>query len=155
DQGLPKARIEEAAARTQARIDTGQQIIVGVNKYKLDEPEAVPVLKIDNAKVRTLQLDKLSRLKAARKDADVNAALATLEAGARANGNLLDLAVNAARAKATVGEMSSALERAFQRHQPPIRLVTGVFAREAVNDLALARVREAIVAFKEAEGARP
>src|SRR5262249_54863269 len=105
DQGLPKARIEEAAARTQARIDTGQQTIVGVNKFKPDEPEDVPVLKVDNAKVRALQIDKLSRLKAERKDAEVKTALDALEAGARANGNLLELAVNAARAKATVGEM--------------------------------------------------
>ncbi|MEQ1812726.1 MAG: methylmalonyl-CoA mutase, partial [Terricaulis sp.] len=129
DQGLPKARIEEAAARTQARIDTGHQTIVGVNKYKLDEKEDVPVLKVDNAKVRAMQLEKLTRLKADRKPADVQAALEALENGARGKGNLLELAVNAARAKATVGEMSSALERAFNRHQPPIRLVTGVFAR--------------------------
>ncbi|MBK6705639.1 MAG: methylmalonyl-CoA mutase, partial [Caulobacteraceae bacterium] len=137
DQGLPKARIEEAAARTQARIDTGHQTIVGINKYKLDEKEDVPVLKVDNAKVRAMQLEKLTRLKADRKPADVQAALEALENGARSKGNLLELAVNAARAKATVGEMSSALERAFNRHQPPIRLVTGVFAREAGADAPL------------------
>ncbi len=155
DQGVPKARIEEAAARTQARIDTGHQTIVGVNKYKLDEKEDVPVLKVDNAKVRAMQLDKLARLKADRKGADVAAALEALEAGARGKGNLLELAVNAARAKATVGEMSSALERAFARHQPPIRLVTGVFAREAGGDIALTRARESVAAFEEAEGKRP
>ncbi|HEX8900227.1 methylmalonyl-CoA mutase [Vitreimonas sp.] len=155
DQGLPKARIEEAAARTQARIDTGHQTIVGVNKYKLDEAEDIPVLKVDNAKVRAMQLEKLTRLKAERKQAEVDAALTALENGARGKGNLLELAVNAARAKATVGEMSSALERAFNRHQPPIRLVTGVFSREAGSDVAVERARQSVAAFQEAEGSRP
>ncbi len=155
DQGLPKARIEEAAARTQARIDTGHQTIVGVNKFKLEEPEDIPVLKVDNAKVRAMQLEKLKRLKAERKQVEVDAALEALEAGARAKGNLLELAVNAARAKATVGEMSSALERAFARHQPPIRLVTGVYSREAANDTAVERARQSVSAFQEAEGKRP
>src|SRR5215470_15689400 len=155
DQGLPKARIEEAAARTQARIDTGHQTIVGVNKFKLAVEEDLAVLKVDNAKVRTLQLDKLARLRQERNAADVKAALEALEAGARAKGNLLELAVNAARAKATVGEMSSALENAFNRHQPPIRLVTGVFARETANDAGVERARQSVAAFQEAEGARP
>ncbi len=155
DQGLPKARIEEAAARTQARIDTGHQTIVGVNKYQLTEQEDVPVLKVDNAKVRAMQLEKLTRLKADRRARDVAAALEALEAGARAKGNLLELAVKAARAKATVGEMSSALERAFARHQPPIRLVTGVFAREAGDDARIERARRSVAAFEEAEGKRP
>jgi methylmalonyl-CoA mutase len=155
DQGLPKARIEEAAARTQARIDTGRQTIVGVNKYKLSEPEEIPVLKVDNAKVRAMQLEKLTRLKGERKQVEVDAALEALENGARANGNLLDLAVKAARAKATVGEMSSALERAFNRHQPPIRLVTGVFSREAGADAAVERARQSVKAFEEAEGKQP
>jgi methylmalonyl-CoA mutase len=155
DQGLPKARIEEAAARTQARIDTGHQTIVGVNKYKLSEPEEIPVLKVDNAKVRAMQLEKLTRLKGERKQVEVDAALEALENGARANGNLLDLAVKAARAKATVGEMSSALERAFNRHQPPIRLVTGVFSREAGADAAVESARQSVKAFEEAEGKQP
>jgi methylmalonyl-CoA mutase len=155
DQGLPKARIEEAAARTQARIDTGHQTIVGINKYKLDVEEDVPVLKVDNEKVRAMQLEKLARLKAERKQPEVDAALEALESGARGKGNLLDLAVNAARAKATVGEMSLALERAFNRHQPPIRLVTGVFAREAGADVAVERARESVTAFEDADGNRP
>ena len=155
DQGLPKARIEEAAARTQARIDTGHQTIVGVNKYQLEQQEDVPVLKVDNAKVRAMQLEKLTRLKAERKQTEVDAALEALEAGARAKGNLLDLAVKAARAKATVGEMSSALERAFARHQPPIRLVTGVYSREAASDGAVERARRSVAAFEESEGKRP
>src|SRR6185312_15301841 len=155
DQGLPKARIEEAAARTQARIDTRHQTIVGVNKYQLAEQENVPVLKVDNAKVRAMQLEKLTRLKADRKQMDVQAALEALEAGARGKGNLLDLAVKAARAKATVGEMSAALERAFARHQPPIRLVTGVFAREASGDASVERARQSVAAFQDAEGKHP
>jgi methylmalonyl-CoA mutase len=155
DQGLPKARIEEAAARTQARIDTGHQTIVGVNKFKLNEPEDIPVLKVDNAKVRAMQVEKLTRLKAERKRVEVDAALEALESGARGNSNLMDLAVKAARAKATVGEMSSALERAFARHQPPIRLVTGVYSREAANDTAVERARQSVAAFQEAEGKRP
>ncbi|MFZ2030017.1 MAG: methylmalonyl-CoA mutase [Vitreimonas sp.] len=155
DQGLPKARIEEAAARTQARIDTGHQTIVGVNKYQLSEQEDVPVLKVDNAKVRAMQLEKLTRLKADRRQIEVDTALEALEAAARGKGNLLDLAVRAARAKATVGEMSAALERAFNRHQPPIRLVTGVFSREAGSDAAVERARQSVAAFKEAEGKQP
>jgi methylmalonyl-CoA mutase len=170
DQGLPKARIEEAAARTQARIDTGHQTIVGVNKYKLDEKEDVPVLKVDNAKVRAMQLEKLTRLKAERKQVEVDAALEALTNAALDRGssdpqrggpeaprskNLLDLAVKAARAKATVGEMSSALERAFNRHQPPIRLVTGIYSHEAANDTAVERARQSVAAFEEAEGKRP
>ncbi len=162
DQGLPKARIEEAAARTQARIDTGHQTIVGINKFKLSEKEDVPVLKVDNAKVRAMQLEKLTRLKAERKQVEVDAALEALTNAALDRGssdprskNLLELAVNAARAKATVGEMSSALERAFNRHQPPIHLVTGVFAREAGADVAVERARQSVAAFKDAEGKQP
>ncbi|MGD9966929.1 MAG: methylmalonyl-CoA mutase [Hyphomonadaceae bacterium] len=169
DQGLPKARIEEAAARTQARIDTGHQTIVGVNKFKLEEEEDVPVLKVDNAKVRAMQLEKLKRLKAERKQGEVDAALEALTAAAswtagvspagtpavQGRPNLLDLAVKAARAKATVGEMSAALERAFNRHQPPIRLVTGIYAREAGDDLAVASVRDAVKDFWESERRAP
>ncbi len=155
DQGLPKARIEEAAARTQARIDTRHQTIVGVNKFKCDEEEVVPVLKVDNAKVRAMQLEKLERLKRERKQVEVDAALEALEAGARGKGNLLDLSVKAARAKATVGEMSAALERAFNRHQPPIRLVRGVYEREAADDAAITRARAAVADFKESEKRAP
>ena len=127
------------------------------------------MLKVDNAKVRALEIEKLARLKAERKQSEVDAALAALTNAAmdRASSdapksgpegprsNLLELAVNAARAKATVGEMSSALERAFQRHQPSIRLVTGVFAREAGADAGVERARQSVAAFAEAEGKRP
>jgi methylmalonyl-CoA mutase len=167
DRGLPKDRIEEAAARTQARIDTGHQTIVGVNKFKLAEQEDVPVLKVDNAKVRAMQLEKLKRLKGERKQVEVDAALEALTAAALDRGssdphsegprskNLLDLAVKAARAKATVGEMSAALERAFNRHQPPIRLVRGVYEREAADDGAVARARDAVKDFWESEKRAP
>jgi methylmalonyl-CoA mutase len=135
-----------------------------------NENEDVPVLKVDNAKVRTMQLDKLTRLKAERKQVEVDAALEALTNAALDRGssdpqrggpeaprskNLLDLAVKAARAKATVGEMSSALERAFNRHQPPIRLVTGIYSHEAANDTAVERARQSVAAFEEAEGKRP
>jgi methylmalonyl-CoA mutase len=138
-----------------------------VNKYKLDQEEDVPVLKVDNARVRAMQLEKLARLKAERKQVEVDAALEALTAAAlerappgalRAGGsraNLLDLAVKAARAKATVGEMSAALERAFNRHDPPVRLVRGVFEREAGADPGVARARAAVADFRDADGRAP
>ena len=155
DQGLPKARIEEAAARTQARIDTGQQTIVGVNKFQLEQEEDVPVLKVDNAKVRAAQIEKLKRLKAERNETDTSAALEALTNGARDKANLLDLAVKAARAKATVGEMSAALEAAWSRHEPPIRLVKGVFASEVGDDARVAQARAAAADFKDSDGRAP
>ncbi|MEO1101816.1 MAG: methylmalonyl-CoA mutase, partial [Pseudomonadota bacterium] len=118
EDGLPKLRIEEAAAKTQARIDSGEQTVVGVNKFLLDEEEDVPVLKVDNATVRRMQLDKLSRLKAERDEAAVTASLdAIAKAASGTEGNLLALAVDAARAKATVGEISEAVERSQGRHK--------------------------------------
>jgi len=129
--GLPKRRIEEAAARTQARIDSGKQIIVGVNKYQIAEEAPVEVLKVDNSAVREKQIDKLVRLKAERDPAAVERALSALtEAAASGKGNLLDLSVKAARAKATVGEMSAALEKVFGRHQAETRAISGVYRQE-------------------------
>ena len=128
EQGLPKLRIEEAAARTQARIDSGTQTVVGVNKFKLDEAEEVPVLKVDNAAVRQMQLDKLARLRGERDQAEVNTTLdAITKAANTGEGNLLALAVNAARAKATVGEISDAVEAASGRHKADIRSISGVY----------------------------
>ena len=156
EQGLPKLRIEEAAARTQARIDTGVQTVVGVNKFRLDEPEDVPVLKVDNSKVRTLQLDKLKRLRAERDEAAVAERLAAITAGAEGSGNLLALAVEAARAKATVGEISAAMEAVFGRHRAEIRINTGVYMKEAgASAEAVARARTAVEAFAEKDGRRP
>jgi methylmalonyl-CoA mutase len=157
DEGLPKLRIEEAAARTQARIDTGVQTVVGVNKFKRDEPEDVPVLKVDNSKVRTLQLDKLARLRSERDEARVQETLHALTLGARGTANLLALSVEAARAKATVGEISAALEAVYGRHQARIQSISGVYAREAsmAGQSALETARRLTARFADAEGRRP
>src|SRR5262249_39492797 len=130
--GLPKLRIEEAAAKTQARIDAGEQSVIGVNKYRPDNEAAIDVLKIDNSAVRELQIDKLARLKRERDPRAVEEALAALTRTAGGgNGNLLALAVDAARAKATVGEISMALEKVFGRHRAEIKAISGVYKREA------------------------
>ncbi len=154
--GIPKLRIEEAAARTQARIDSGRQTIVGVNKFKLETEAAMDVLKVDNKSVRGQQLAKLARLKGERREADTQAALKALTDGARGNGNLLDLAVKAARAKATVGEISDALEAVYGRHRAEIRSVSGVYRSEASamsKDLDL--VRALVTDFEKNDGRRP
>ena len=128
---LPKLRIEEAAARTQARIDSGLQAVVGVNKYRPQDEAQIDILKVDNGAVRQLQIDKLSRLKRERDPQAVAEALAALTRNASGgNGNLLALAIDAARAKATVGEMSLALEQVFGRHQAEIKSISGVYRRE-------------------------
>jgi len=155
EQGLPKLRIEEAAARTQARIDAGRQSVVGVNRYKPQTLDDIPVLKVDNAAVREAQIEKLRRLKAERDPAAVEAALAALEAGARADGNLLALSIEAARAKATVGEISLALEKVYGRHAAETKMVSGVYAKEAGADPLTDQARAAIAAFRAAEGRAP
>lgn len=154
--GIPKLRIEEAAAKTQARIDAGQQAIIGVNCYKPDNEATIDVLKVDNAAVRAQQLDKLKRLKAERSETEVQAALTALTNGAASNGNLLDLAVRAARAKATVGEISMAMEQVFGRHRAEIKAISGVYKRE-VGEMnpAVTRVQLMCEAFEEADGRRP
>lgn len=154
--GIPKLRIEEAAAKTQARIDAGQQAIIGVNCYKPDNEAAIEVLKVDNAAVRAQQLDKLKRLKAERSETEVEAALTALTNGATGNGNLLDLAVKAARAKATVGEISMAMEKVFGRHRAEIKAISGVYKRE-VGEMnpAVTRVQIMCQDFEEADGRRP
>jgi methylmalonyl-CoA mutase len=153
--GLPKRRIEEAAARTQGRIDSGRQILVGVNRYLPDTPDDIPTLKVENAAVLASQMDKLARLKAERSQADVDASLAALESGARAGGNLLALSVDAARAKATVGEISLALENAFGRHSAKPEVVRGVYAAEVGPAPKVSRARSMIAAFAEADGRPP
>ena len=155
NQGLPKLRIEEAAARTQARIDSGKQSLVGVNRYKPEVADDIPVLKVDNTTVRNAQLEKLKRLKAERNEAETTAALDALEAGARADGNLLELAVNAARAKATVGEISYALEKVFGRHRAEIKSITGVYVSEAGSNATVTRAKAMVEAFEQADGRRP
>src|SRR5712692_7237965 len=155
--GLPKLRIEEAAAKTQARIDAGEQAVIGVNKYRPEREAPVNLLKVDNAAVRQLQIDKLSRLKRERDPKAVEDALAALtRTAAGGNGNLLALAIDAARAKATVGEISLALERVFGRHRAEIKAITGVYKREvgAMSE-AVARVQKLVTAFEADEGRRP
>jgi methylmalonyl-CoA mutase len=157
EDGLPKLRIEEAAAKTQARIDSGVQTIVGLNKFRLTEAEDVPVLKIDNAKVRQMQLDKLSRLRGERDEVAVAAALeAITNATASGTGNLLELGVIAGRAKATVGEISYAIEKVVGRHQAVIKSIQGVYAKgmTAKSD-KVATARAMADAFEKSEGRRP
>ncbi len=154
--GIPKLRIEEAAARTQARIDTGAQTIVGVNRYRLDEPEALDVLRIDNTQVRREQLAKLDRLRAERDDHVLRPALDALTRCAETGeGNLLALAVDAARAQATVGEISDALERVWGRHTAEVRTIAGVYRAEAAADDRIERVRALAEEFAVADGRRP
>ena len=165
--GIPKMRIEEAAARTQARIDSGQQPVIGVNKYQVDENPDIDVLKVENSRVRAEQLAKLRRLRADRDDAAVRAALAELTRAAAAAGragpdglgnNLLALAIDAARAKATVGEISDALEHVYGRHQAEIRTISGVYRDEAGAGGAMSGLSEAsrlVEQFAAADGRRP
>ena len=156
--GIPKGRIEEAAARTQARIDSGRQTVVGVNKFKLDTEEQVDVLKVDNSSVREQQLAKLKRLREDRNQADVDAALEKLTNAAAGDikANLLQLGVDAARKMATVGEISAALEKVYGRHQATIHTIRGVYSGEMGEDAdQVTRVRKMVDAFEEAEGRRP
>ncbi|MBJ3774471.1 methylmalonyl-CoA mutase [Acuticoccus mangrovi] len=154
--GTPKLRIEEAAAKAQARIDSGEQTVVGVNKYKTADEEAIEVLKVDNADVRRRQIEKLERLRAERDERATKAALSALENGAKGDANLLALCIEAARAKATVGEMSDAMERAFGRHTADIKAITGVYKRESGKmGERIDAVRREADAFAEHDGRRP
>ena len=154
--GIPKLRIEEAAAKTQARIDSGAQSVIGVNKYPPTDEAPIDVLKIDNSAVRARQIEKLQRLRAERDPGALREALDALTRAAdRGNGNLLALAIDAARAKATVGEISSALEKVFGRHRAEIKAITGVYKREVGMTGAVERVRAAVESFEAAEGRRP
>ncbi|HEX2554145.1 MAG TPA: methylmalonyl-CoA mutase [Microvirga sp.] len=155
--GIPKLKIEEAAARTQARIDSGLQKIVGVNCFKPENEAPLEILKVDNSHVRRHQIEKLRRLKAERDGTGVEAALNALSACAQSGeGNLLDLAVKAARAKATVGEISDALERVWGRHRAEIRAISGVYKQEVgrMSD-SVERVRRLVEAFEHDDGRRP
>jgi len=157
DAGLPKMRIEEAAARTQARIDGGKQVIVGVNKYQPTDEASIEVLKVDNSSVRAQQIEKLARLKAERDPKAVEAALVALtKAAAEGTGNLLELSVNAARAKATVGEISEALEKVYGRHRAETRAISGVYRQEIGQmDDKVRRVIAMCQAFEKDDGRRP
>ncbi|MGE2737572.1 methylmalonyl-CoA mutase [Mycolicibacterium vaccae] len=162
--GIPKLRIEEAAARTQARIDSGAQPVIGVNKYQVDEDHEIEVLKVENSRVRAEQIAKLERLRAERDDAATQAALDELTRAAAATGtagedglgnNLLALAINAARAKATVGEISDALEKVYGRHQAEIRTIAGVYRDEVGMASNVSSATALVEKFAEADGRRP
>jgi methylmalonyl-CoA mutase len=168
DEGIPKLRVEEAAARTQARIDSGRQPVIGVNKYRLDEDEQIDVLKVDNASVRAQQIEKLRRLREERDETACRSALGALTTAAAADprrgdslggggleGNLLALAVDAARAKATVGEISDALEGVYGRHAAQIRTLSGVYRNEAGKGGPVEETRALVETFAQAEGRRP
>src|SRR5487761_1579381 len=158
ESGLPKLKIEEAAARRQARIDRGEEIIVGVNKYRANQGEdaAINLLDIDNSKVRAQQIARLEAMRKSRDAAKVKAALDALSEAARSGqGNLLALAIAATRARASVGEISDALERVFTRHRATIRSVSGVYGGAYEGDEGFRRVREEVEAFARAEGRRP
>ncbi|MCH8614174.1 methylmalonyl-CoA mutase [Arsenicicoccus dermatophilus] len=156
--GIPKMRIEEAAARTQARIDSGRQPVIGVNKYLVDGDEGIEVLKVDNASVRTSQLAKLDRLRAERDEEACRAALDRLTWVAEhpgESGNLLGASIDAARAMATVGEISAALERVFGRYTAAIRTISGVYSSETGGSAAMAEAHDLVSEFEKAEGRRP
>jgi methylmalonyl-CoA mutase len=161
DAGIPKLRVEEAAARTQARIDSGRQPVIGINKYRVEADEQIDVLKVDNSSVRAQQIDKLRRLREERDEAACQDALRALTAAADAGsrpgleGNLLALAVDAARAMATVGEISDALERSYGRHAGQVRTISGVYREEAGTSPSVERTRALVEAFGQAEGRRP
>lgn len=153
--GIPKIRIEEAAARKQARIDSGKDIIVGVNRYQLDEEEAIDILDIDNSQVRLSQIARLEKMRAERDDAKVKASLAALTAGARGSDNLLALAIDCARNRASLGEISDAMEAIFGRYQATIRSISGIYSAEAMQDKDFIHAKKMADQFSSLEGRRP
>ncbi|MCG8578122.1 MAG: methylmalonyl-CoA mutase [Flavobacteriales bacterium] len=155
ESGLPKMRIEEAAARKQARIDAGKDIIVGVNRFQLEDEEELEILEVDNAKVRTSQIERLNKMKQERNEEVVQRSLKKLTEGAKGDGNLLELAVECARNRASLGEISDAMEEVFGRYQATIRSISGVYSAEAMSDKDFEKARELADKFSEYEGRRP
>ena len=155
DSGMPKLKIEEAAARKQARVDRGEEVVVGVNKYKPSSEQPFEVMDIDNTKVRESQVIRLKRVRSTRDEAACQAALAALTEGAAGTGNLLALAVDAARARATLGEISDAMEKVFGRHRAEIRSISGVYGAAYDGDEGFMAIQKDIEAFAAAEGRRP
>ena len=155
-EGMPKMKIEESAARRQARVDRGEEVIVGVNKYRPDQDDApIPLRDIDNQAVRESQLVRLRDVKAKRDGKKVQAALAALTEGAKGNANLLELSIDAMRVRATVGEVSDALEAVFTRHRASIRVISGVYGGAFADDEGFARIQQEVQGFATAEGRRP
>ncbi len=154
--GVPKMRIEEAAARTQGRIDSSSQAIIGVNKYRLDKEDPIDILEIDNSAVRLSQIDRLNQLRANRNEAEVLASLAAITTCVQTGkGNLLELAVDAAQKRATLGEISFACEKIAGRYKATIRTISGVYSSEAKNDSIFASAKELVRQFSEKEGRQP
>ena len=153
--GMPKLRIEEAAARRQARVDRGEEVIVGVNKYRPEDPPLVDILAIDNTMVRDRQIARLDQIRATRPSAACDTALHRLREGAAGDGNLLTLCIEAARARATVGEMSDAMETVFGRHKADIRSISGVYGSGFEGDADFAAIVADVAAFASEEGRRP
>jgi methylmalonyl-CoA mutase len=153
--GMPKLRIEESAARRQAMIDRGEEVIVGVNKYKLAEQEEIDILDVDNVAVRQSQVARLEKMRATRDEAACQAALAELTRRAKEGGNLLEAAVEAARARASVGEISMAMEKEFGRHRAEVKTLAGVYGAAYEGDEGFAQIQKDVEAFAEEEGRRP
>ncbi len=154
--GVPKMRIEEASARTQARIDSGNQIIVGINQYRLEKEDPIDILEVDNTAVRIQQIERLKQLRANRTEVDVQAALAAItECAKTGNGNLLELAVEAARVRASLGEISDACEAVAGRYKATIRTISGVYSSETKNDATFIKACELTEKFAKKEGRRP
>ncbi len=156
EKGIPKLRIEEAAARKQAKIDAGKEIIVGVNEYLVEDEEPMEILEVDNQKVRLGQIERLNHIKATRNNDKVIAALNNITEIAKANsGNLLEAAVNAARERATLGEISDAMEKAFGRYQAQIRSISGVYSSEAMEDKDFIQAKALADKYASLDGRRP
>ncbi|NNE89661.1 MAG: methylmalonyl-CoA mutase [Silicimonas sp.] len=153
--GMPKLRIEESAAKRQAMIDRGDEVIVGVNKYRKDKEDPIDILQVDNDEVRASQVAQLEKIKSTRDQAACDAALAALEDAAQADGNLLAAAVEAARARATVGEISMAMEKVFGRHRAEVKTLAGVYGAADEGDAGFAQIQKDVEAFAEEEGRRP
>ena len=153
--GMPKLRIEETAAMRQARIDRGTEVIVGVNKYRKDKEDPIDIMDIDNAAVRVSQVARLERIRATRNEATCQAALSEVERRATEGGNLLEAAVEAARARATVGEISMSMEKVFGRHRAEVKTLAGVYGAAYEGDAGFAAIQASVEAFAEEEGRRP
>jgi len=154
-QGLPKLRIEESAAKKQARIDRGEEVVVGVNKYRLGSADEIDLLEVDNKKVRAQQIERLEAVRKSRDEAAVATALEALREGARVDGNLLALSVDAMRVRATVGEVSAALEDSFTRHRAQTMAISGVYGDAFEGDDSFAQARESADRFATRVGRRP
>jgi methylmalonyl-CoA mutase len=155
ESGMPKLRIEEAAARRQARVDRGDETIVGVNEYRLEDEPAVDIREVDNSAVREAQIARLVKVRATRDEQECAAALERLVEGARGDGNLLELSIDATRARATVGEISEALEQVFARHRAEVRTISGVYGSAYEGDEGYERVRAEVEEFAKSAGRRP